>query len=90
VDPATGAMLRSVKEFDYNWTPVASFQPRAVNMAWDPGDGNIYANNGNTRRIDPNTLADLGPNYKTSFAAVSPGASKFYVQNGVLLEVKWY
>lgn len=30
------------------------------------------------------------PNYRTSFAAVSPGASKFYVQNGVLLEVKWY
>ncbi|TDP94953.1 PQQ-binding-like beta-propeller repeat protein [Labedaea rhizosphaerae] len=90
MDPTNGALLRSVKEFDYNWSVVASFQPRAVNMEFDPGDGYIYASNGNTRKIDPGTLVDQGPNYKAGFAAVSPGASKFYVQNGVLLEVKWY
>lgn len=90
MDPANGALLRSVKEFDYNWSVVAGFQPRAVNMSWDPGDGYLYSTNSVTRRIDPNTLADLGPNYRTAFAAVTPGASKFYVQNGLLLEVKWY
>jgi putative pyrroloquinoline-quinone binding quinoprotein len=90
LNPADGALIRSVEEFPYDWESVASFQPRAVNMAFDPGDGFIYTTNGKTRRIDPNTLADTGPNYKTSFAAVSPGASKFYVQGDVLLEVKWY
>lgn len=90
LDPATGAMKRSVEQFAYNWAAVTNFQPRAVNMAWDPGDNAIYTTNGMTRRIDPDTLADSGPNYRTSFAAVSPGASKFYVQGGVLLEVKWY
>jgi hypothetical protein len=90
LDPASGGLIRSVEEFAYNWTAVTNFQPRAVNMAFDPADGNIYTTNGQTRRIDPDTLADLGPNYRTSFAAVSPGASKFYVQNNVLLEVKWY
>jgi streptogramin lyase len=90
VDPASGALLRSVEQFSYAWETVTNFQPRAVNMAWDPGDGYIHTTNGMTRRIDPETLTDLGPNYRTSFAAVSPGASKFYVQNGVLLEVKWY
>jgi hypothetical protein len=59
-------------------------------MAFDPGDGYIYTTNGTTRRIDPDTLVDTGPNYRTSFASVAPGPSKFYVQNGVLLEVKWY
>ena len=90
VDPANGALLRSVKEFDYDWSSVAGFQPRAVNLEWDPGDGNLYASNGHTRRIDPDTLVDQGPNYRISFASVSPGASKFYVQNNLLLEVKWY
>ncbi|MPZ82312.1 MAG: PQQ-binding-like beta-propeller repeat protein [Actinophytocola sp.] len=90
LDPATGAMTRSVQEFAYNWDTVTNFQPRAVNMAYDPGDNAIYTTNGTTRRIDPDTLVDSGPNYKTSFAAVSPGASKFYVQGGVLLEVRWY
>ncbi|GAB3428946.1 ligand-binding sensor domain-containing protein [Flindersiella endophytica] len=90
ISPADGALIRSVKEFDYNWSTVTNFQPRAVTMEYDPADGAIYATNGMTRRIDPDTLADVGPNYRTSFAAVSPGASKFYVQNGVLLEVKWY
>lgn len=90
LNPANGQVIRSVKEFDYNWSVVTGFQPRAVNMDWDPGDGAIYTTNGTTRRIDPDTLADLGPNYKTSFAAVSPGASKFYVQGNHLLEVKWY
>jgi hypothetical protein len=90
LNPATGELLRSVEEFAYNWTTVSNFQPRAVNMAYDPGDDMIYTTNGTTRRIDPDTLADVGPNYRTTFAAVSPGANKFYVQNGVLLEVKWY
>jgi hypothetical protein len=90
ISPATGALVRSVQEFAYDWTTVTNFQPRAVNMEYDPADGAIYASNGWTRRIDPDTLADVGPNYRTTFAAVSPGASKFYVQNGVLLEVKWY
>ncbi|HVX42437.1 MAG TPA: hypothetical protein VHC49_01040 [Mycobacteriales bacterium] len=90
IDPANGALLRSVKEFDYDWSKVTNFQPRAVNMAWDPGDGNLYATNGKTRRIDPDTLVDQGPNYASSFASVAPGASKFYVQGDTLLEVKWY
>ena len=90
LDPATGAMVRSVQEFAYDWTTVTNFQPRAVNMAYDPGDNSIYTTNGVTRRINPDTLADSGPNYKAGFAAVSPGPSKFYVQGGVLLEVKWY
>ena len=34
VNPATGALIRSVKEFDYNWATVTNFQPRAVNMTW--------------------------------------------------------
>lgn len=90
IDPANGQLIRSVQEFAYNWAPVTNFQPRAVNMAWDPGDNAIYTTNGSTRRIDPDTLIDSGPNYKTSYAAVSPGASKFYVQGSLLLEVKWY
>lgn len=90
LDPANGQLKRSQQYFAYDWTKVTNFQPRAVNMAWDPGDGMIYATNGNTRRIDPDTLADLGPNYKTSFAALPLQASKFYVQGTVLLEVKWY
>lgn len=90
LDPTTGALKRSVEEFAYNWAPVSNFQPRAVNMAYDPGDDMIYTTNGSTRRIDPDTLVDAGPNYKATFATVSPGPNKFYVQNGVLLEVKWY
>ena len=90
LDPATGALIRSVQEFAYPWETVTNFQPRAVNMAYDPGDNAIYTTNGMTRRIDPDTLVDSGPNYRTSFASVSPGASKFYVQSGLLLEVKWY
>jgi outer membrane protein assembly factor BamB len=90
LNPTTGALIRSVEQFAYAWDTVSNFQPRAVNMAWDPGDNSIYTTNGTTRRIDPDTLADVGPNCRTSFAAVSPGANKFYVQNGVLLEVKWY
>jgi len=90
LDPANGAMKRSVQEFAYNWDTVTNFQPRAVNMAYDPGDDAIYTTNGTTRRIDPDTLVDSGPNYKAGFAAVSPGPSKFYVQGGALLEVKWY
>jgi len=90
LDPANGAMKRSVQEFAYNWDAVTNFQPRAVNMAYDPGDNAIYTTNGTTRRIDPDTLVDSGPNYKAGFAAVSPGGSKFYVQGGTLLEVKWY
>ena len=88
--PTDGRMLRSKEYFAYDWTKVTNFQPRAVNMAFDPGDGKIYATNGNTRRIDPDTLADLGPNYKSTFAALPAGPSKFYVQGTVLLEVKWY
>jgi hypothetical protein len=90
LNPATGALIRSVQQFAYQWDTVSNFQPRAVNMAWDPGDNSIYTTNGTTRRINPDTLADAGPNYKATFAAVSPGPNKFYVQNGVLLEVKWY
>ncbi len=90
LDPANGALLRSVEQFAYAWETVTGFQPRAVNMAFDPGDGHIYTTNGTTRRIDPDTLVDTGPNYRTSFASVAPGPSKFYVQSGVLLEVKWY
>jgi hypothetical protein len=90
LDPATGAMIRSVREVAYDWTTVTNFQPRAVNMAYDPSDNSIYTTNGVTRRINPDTLADSGPNYKAGFAAVSPGPSKFYVQGGTLLEVKWY
>ena len=90
LDPADGSLLRSKKYFDYPWPTISGFQPRAVNMNFDPGDGAIYTTSGTTRRIDPDTLNDLGPNYRCSFADTSPGASKFYVQNGVLLEVKWY
>ncbi|NGN63622.1 PQQ-binding-like beta-propeller repeat protein [Streptomyces sp. A7024] len=90
LDPASGKLLRSVEQFPYAWDTVTNFQPRAVNMAYDPGDNAIYTTNGMTRRIDPDTLTDTGPNYKTSFAAVSPGPNKFYVQGGKLLEVKWY
>ncbi|GAA5040303.1 PQQ-binding-like beta-propeller repeat protein [Actinopolymorpha pittospori] len=90
ISPTDGSLIRSVKEFDYNWSVVTGFQPRAVNMEYDPGDGAIYATNGRTRRIDPDTLIDMGPNYATGFAAISPGPNKFYVQNGILLEVKWY
>jgi hypothetical protein len=90
ISPTDGSLIRSVKEFDYDWGPVVGFQPRAVNMEYDPGDGSIYATNGRTRRIDPETLIDAGPNYATGFAAISPGPNKFYVQNGLLLEVKWY
>ena len=90
LNPVTGELLRSVQQFAYDWTTVSNFQPRAVNMAYDPADDMIYTTNGMTRRIDPDTLVDVGPNYRTTFAAVSPGASKFYVQYGALLEVKWY
>ncbi|MEV6104273.1 PQQ-binding-like beta-propeller repeat protein [Streptomyces sp. NPDC051940] len=90
LDPASGALLRSVQEFPYAWETVTNFQPRAVNMAFDPGDGMLYTTNGTTRRIDPDTLTDSGPNYRTTFADVSPGPGKFYVQGGNLLEVKWY
>jgi hypothetical protein len=90
LNPATGALIRSVQQFAYQWDTVANFQPRAVNMAWDPGDNHIYTTNGTTRRINPDTLADTGPNYKATFATVTPGPNKFYVQTGVLLEVKWY
>ncbi|CAG7623512.1 outer membrane protein assembly factor BamB family protein [Actinacidiphila bryophytorum] len=90
LDPATGALVRSVQEFAYDWSVVANFQPRAVNMAWDAGDDSIYTTNGVTRRISPDTLADAGPNFRTSFASVAPGPSKFYVQGGNLLEVRWY
>jgi hypothetical protein len=90
LDPANGALLRSVVEFEYNWAAVTNFQPRAANMQFDPGDGYIYATNGTTRRIDPDTLVDTGPNYKAGFASVAPGPSKFYIQNNALLEVKWY
>ena len=90
LNPADGALKRSVVEFPYDWESVASFQPRAVNLAFDPGDGFLYTTNGTTRRINPDTLTDAGPNYKVGFAAVSPGANKFYIQNYSLLEVKWY
>ncbi|MBM7786413.1 PQQ-like beta-propeller repeat protein [Tenggerimyces flavus] len=90
ISPTNGALIRSVQQFAYNWATVTGFQPRAGNMAYDPGDGAIYATNGRTRRIDPDTLVDVGPNYVTGFADVSPGPNKFYVQSGLLLEVKWY
>ncbi|MET0132746.1 MAG: PQQ-binding-like beta-propeller repeat protein [Kibdelosporangium sp.] len=90
LNPANGALVRSVQQFAYDWSTVSNFQPRIVNMAWDPGDNHIYTTNGTTRRINPNTLADTGPNHGATFAAVSPGPNKFYVQNGLLLEVKWY
>ncbi|NUT33120.1 MAG: PQQ-like beta-propeller repeat protein [Hamadaea sp.] len=90
IDPADGHLLRSQTYFAYNWATVTNFQPRAVNMTWDPADGKIYATNGWTRRIDPDTLADLGPNYRVTFAALPAGPSKFYVQGTLLLEVAWY
>jgi hypothetical protein len=90
ISPTDGSLIRSVKEFDYDWSAVVGFQPRAVNMEYDPGDGAIYATNGRTRRIDPDTLVDVGPNYVAGFAALTPGPNKFYVQSGLLLEVKWY
>lgn len=90
LNPADGTLLRSVVQFPYTWETVTNFQPRAANMAYDPGDGYIYATNGSTRRIDPDTLVDTGPNYKAGFASLAPGPSKFYIQNGALLEVLWY
>jgi hypothetical protein len=90
LDPTDGRMLRSKEYFAYDWSKVTGFQPRAVNMSFEPGDNKIYATNGTTRRIDPDTLADLGPNYRVSFGALPAGPSKFYVQGTVLLEVKWY
>ena len=90
LNPGDGQLLRSQQYFGYDWTKITNFQPRAVNMAWDPGDNKIYATNATTRRIDPDTLLDLGPNYKVSFGALPAGPSKFYVQGTVLLEVKWY
>lgn len=90
LDPSNGQMKRNKQYFAYDWPKVTGFQPRAVNMAWNAGDNMIYATNAHTRRIDPDTLLDVGPNYRVSFGALPDGPNKFYVQNTLLLEVKWY
>lgn len=89
LDPANGAVLRSKQMFAYNWSTVTNFQPRAVNMSFDPTDGMIYASNNNTRRFDPDTLTDLGPNYRVTYAALPTGPSKYFAQGNLLLEVKY-
>lgn len=91
LDPATQQVLRSVEYRPYPWSTVTSFNPRAVNLQYDPHDGYLYGTAiGYQMRIDPDTLVNTGGAVRASFFAADPSGPKWMVQSTLLLEARWY
>ncbi|MFC0532429.1 hypothetical protein [Phytohabitans kaempferiae] len=91
LDPATREVLRSVEYRAYPWPTITNFQPRAVNLVYDPHDGYLYGTAiGYQMRIDPDTLVNTGGNVRGSLFAADPSGPKYMLQSTLLLEARWY
>ncbi len=92
----TRQLLSSTTLVSYNWSGVRGFQPRAVNLVFDPLDGYMYGTAvGRFLKLNPTTLANAAPSGWVGgyFAAANTGR-KFAVQtvNGQahLVMSQWY
>lgn len=95
IDPATRTVLRTTEYVAWNWEPVIGFQPRAINLAFDPVDRHLYGTTaGAFLRIDPDTLQNTAPGVvarPSLFATANTGAGpKYFLQNNRLVESHWY
>ncbi|MFC0532426.1 hypothetical protein [Phytohabitans kaempferiae] len=96
LDPATRQVLRTVDYASWNWGPVIGFQPRAVNLAFDPTDGHLYGTAvGAFLRVNPDTMANTAAGVRAQpslFATATSGTGpKYFLQaNNHLIESRWY
>jgi hypothetical protein len=96
LDLATHQVSRSAEYVAWNWPPTVGFQPRAVNLVFDPHDGFLYGTVASRFvRIDPDTLVNTAPGVRAqpSLFATSPtgvGPKYFLQGNNRLVESLWY
>lgn len=91
IDPATHEVLRTTEYREYPWSVVTGFQPRAVNLVYDPTDGQLYGTAiGWVMRIDPDTMATSVSGVRGSLFASAGVGSKYFIQGNLLVEGRWY
>ncbi|SDU47328.1 PQQ-binding-like beta-propeller repeat protein [Jiangella alkaliphila] len=96
LDLTTHQVTRSAEYVAWNWPPTVGFQPRAVNLVFDPHDGFLYGTVASRFvRIDPETLVNTAPGVRAQpslFATSSTGVGpKYFLQgNNRLVESLWY
>jgi hypothetical protein len=68
--------------YDYPWATVTGFNPRAVNLTFDPNDGYFYGTSiGIFLKLNPTTLANVAPaGWKGALFAASNTGRKFATQ----------